>query len=601
MWVFLKYYFNDYIITFVKIYFMKFSIYFLFFIAINTCFSQSTSVLSNEQYQKLHDKARALINSNVDSSFVYANKIEKSNDYLHQSFAKGIKSYLYQLKGDSVASKKYYKQAFVYLNSVKSSNEKIKLNAYLLNFGGLSEWKRGNLSNALACYKNGKELSEQAKDIIQTIKFNANMASIYGDSGNYRLAIAASKESDKLLDKYQYLLSKDQIENYKSIINLNLGNFYENYFETNDVNKALMDSIEYYYKKAIVYSKNFINTKISAQTNLANVYVKNKKFKEAEAAFKELLIITKESQSDFEYYNVICNLGRLFYTQNKYDKSLLCFKKVDSIYTISKTYPKEFYLSNYYQAKIYNSLNDPKKALYHSEIYLNSFEENESKLNAETKAVNLSLADAKFKNEMILINKKAKQNEWYNKIIKIVAFIAFVVVLVLFVKNNKEKKEANRKVKLLIEEFKNNSRKEQINSPIAEMEYDEKDLMELNAKSLNINQEKEEEILEKLKVLELKLQYLNPDFNQQTVAKKIKTNTTYLSYVVNKRFGKSFSEYSNELKINYAINEMISNPVYRKYSTQAIAESVGFKNASSFTKSFKKRTGVTPVLFAKNI
>ena len=102
-------------------------------------------------------------------------------------------------------------------------------------------------------------------------------------------------------------------------------------------------------------------------------------------------------------------------------------------------------------------------------------------------------------------------------------------------------------------------------------------------------------------MLEDKLEYLKEDYTQQYVAKKIKTNTTYLSYIINKNFEKSFSEYANELKINYVINEMIANPLYRKYSTQAIAESVGYKNASSFTKSFSKRTGVTPVQFAKNI
>ncbi|WP_242499181.1 AraC family transcriptional regulator [Flavobacterium sp. 140616W15] len=69
----------------------------------------------------------------------------------------------------------------------------------------------------------------------------------------------------------------------------------------------------------------------------------------------------------------------------------------------------------------------------------------------------------------------------------------------------------------------------------------------------------------------------------------------------NWRFGKTFSEYSNELKINYVINELIANPKYRKYSTQALAESVGFKNAVSFTKSFSKRTGVTPTQFTKKL
>ena len=122
-----------------------------------------------------------------------------------------------------------------------------------------------------------------------------------------------------------------------------------------------------------------------------------------------------------------------------------------------------------------------------------------------------------------------------------------------------------------------------------------------SSQSINIDDVKEEEIVKKLLLLEKKLFYLNPDFNQQTVAKKIKTNTTYLSYIVNKRFGKTFSEYSNELKINYIIKEIINNPTYRKYSTQALAESVGFKNAISFSKSFNKRTGVTPAQFIKRL
>ena len=119
--------------------------------------------------------------------------------------------------------------------------------------------------------------------------------------------------------------------------------------------------------------------------------------------------------------------------------------------------------------------------------------------------------------------------------------------------------------------------------------------------ALNIDEQKEKEILEGLKKIEQKLLFLNQDFTQQFVAKKLKTNTTYLSFIVNKNFKKSFSEYINELKINYVINEMITNYQYRKYSTQAIAESAVYKNATSFTKSFSKKTGLSPVQFAKRL
>ncbi|VXC10853.1 conserved hypothetical protein [Flavobacterium sp. 9AF] len=145
-----------------------------------------------------------------------------------------------------------------------------------------------------------------------------------------------------------------------------------------------------------------------------------------------------------------------------------------------------------------------------------------------------------------------------------------------------EKNKANQKVEKLLNEFKANKTID------SSFNMDHK---------MVIDDDKEKEILEKLKTLIDNKYFLSQDFNQQNVAKKIKTNTTYLSQIVNKNFKKTFREYSNELKINYAIQELINNPTYRKYSTQAIAESVGFKNNVSFTKSFKKRAGVSPAQF----
>lgn len=112
--------------------------------------------------------------------------------------------------------------------------------------------------------------------------------------------------------------------------------------------------------------------------------------------------------------------------------------------------------------------------------------------------------------------------------------------------------------------------------------------------SVLLSQENENEIIQKLQQLIEKKLFLNPNFTQQFVAKKIKTNTAYLSYVVNKYYEQSFSSYLNDLRIKFIIEQIESNPKFREYTTQAIAESAGFKNADSFTISFKKKTGLTP-------
>ncbi|PUU70265.1 histidine kinase, partial [Flavobacterium sp. WLB] len=262
---------------------------------------------------------------------------------------------------------------------------------------------------------------------------------------------------------------------------------------------------------------------------------------------------------------------------------------------------------NFYQAKIYNIQKKPELAYKHSRIYLDNYEKFEAKLNTEALEVNYKQGVDDLTDEMVSIEKKYKNEVFLSRGLKVFYVLLFVAIVFLLIKNIRDKNKAHKKMNALIEEFKANIEKKN-NSEILPEEILEEEMFELEEihlkkenVTLSIDEAKENKIVEKLLALENKLEYLNADFTLSYVAKKIKTNTTYLSYVVNKRFGKSFGEYSNELKINYVINEMITNHMYRKYSTQAIAESVGFKNAVSFAKSFRKRTGVSPAQFANNI
>ena len=455
------------------------------------------------------------------------------------------------------------------------------------------------MSKALLRYQEGKKLSEKAEDIKQVVKFNTNISSINIDVGNLELAIKSLRENDLVTDKSEYLFEVDEFYNIKSLLNLNLGSVYKKHFLFNQNKKIDLDSAIYYFKKAIVYAKYIEDRKTNAQIGLAYVYLLKKEHKTAREYYNKLLIETKNKGYNYSVVNHA--MGQLYFKTNEYDKSLICFKKVDSIYEIDNKNLEEFIYSNYFQAKIYAFKKDYVNASKYSKLYLEEFKKNESKLNDKVSDVNNTLNAAELNKEMITLRKE-HQNE--NTLRYALGFSAIVIVLFFFVKNHIEKNKANKKVKLLIEEFK----KREANSGsisnhlVLEENKTSLDTLSNNPKSvLVLDEEKEKEILEKLKKLEEKLEYLKEDYTQQYVAKKIKTNTAYLSYVMNKNFKKSFSEYSNELKINYVMSQMIANSTYRKYSTQAIAESVGFKNASSFTKSFSKRTGVTPAQFAKNI
>lgn len=560
---------------------MKSYLCYFFLVISSLAFSQKQKELSNSEYQKLHDKARLLLNSNIDSSFIYANKIEQSNNNLHKSFAYGIKSYLYQMKGDSIISKKYYKTSIDFLNKLKPSIEKTKLHSYILNFKGLSEWKRGNLNIAANAYQDGLKLSILANDKLQIIKFYSNLSFIYQDIGNFNLAIKTGRNADKYVEKIYLKLEENQFFNQRSNINLAIGNTYFKKFNQNKESIGL-DSAYFFYKKALTYSDGLIANKVVLNKNIASVLTRKHKYLEAEKIYNTALLISNENNFQNEISNIYYNLGSLKLTLNEKDKAKLYFLKFDSIYKKLKMDKTEYIFSNYYLAKIYNEEGDKFKAKKHSGIFLDELKKHSNKLEREELEVNHNLNSQKIEAE---INEIYSSNN--RKIVLIYSLVCLVILAValLFYFNYKKRKKAEIKANNIFNEYKLKNEQE----------------IKKNSLNLSIDSETEIKILMKLEKLEAEKYYLKPDFTQQEVAKKIKTNTTYLSYVVNKNYNKSFSAYFNELRINYVISEIINNKKYREYTTLAIAESAGFKNADSFTSSFKKKTGITPYTFINEI
>jgi len=63
--------------------------------------------------------------------------------------------------------------------------------------------------------------------------------------------------------------------------------------------------------------------------------------------------------------------------------------------------------------------------------------------------------------------------------------------------------------------------------------------------------------------------------------------------------GSSLTTYINDKRIELAIKKTINDSYFGKYTMQAMAETVGYNNASTFKRAFKERTGLTPLEFLK--
>jgi len=98
------------------------------------------------------------------------------------------------------------------------------------------------------------------------------------------------------------------------------------------------------------------------------------------------------------------------------------------------------------------------------------------------------------------------------------------------------------------------------------------------AKEIVINDAKVNAIVKRLDKLEEQEYYLNNNCNLRSIAKKVKTNATYLSKIINTHKNKNFNDYINDLRIDYTIKRLKNNKQFRSFSIKSIATEVGYKS-----------------------
>lgn len=87
--------------------------------------------------------------------------------------------------------------------------------------------------------------------------------------------------------------------------------------------------------------------------------------------------------------------------------------------------------------------------------------------------------------------------------------------------------------------------------------------------------------------------YSNPDLNNDIIAEKVGVSSKYLSDIFRQEMGIQIHRYLNFVRIETAQNLALSGDL----NITEIAHAVGYKSIHSFTKIFKKITGLTPTEF----
>lgn len=88
-------------------------------------------------------------------------------------------------------------------------------------------------------------------------------------------------------------------------------------------------------------------------------------------------------------------------------------------------------------------------------------------------------------------------------------------------------------------------------------------------------------------------------FSLSDLAEKCSSNQKYVSQVLNEDFGKSFTQLLNERRISVAKRRFLDSKHYGHLTIEAIVHELGFKSRSTFSKTFKKITGLSPSEFQR--
>lgn len=523
--------------------------------------------LSYLEYNELfkHVNIEDTINS-ILSIKAYLRKAKREKDTLRQAIAYRNLYIFNRLKSDN-----FYADSIISITKNKHYKNYPKYGYF---FKGIKLYNDGNYKNALDYFIEARKSAEQ-EDI---------------DVENY-IAILKSRlgyneEALTIYRKVMKFYEKDGLVKGK------LGAYYN----MSDVTRLIKqtDSSLYYCDLGLQLATEINNKAYQAAFlfNKGATLSDIGKYHESQTYLFKALPVLKERKNNPNTTISHFFIGRNYKHLHNPSKAIYHLKKMDSLFLKTKDiYPelREGYeiLVNYYKDKndLHNQLAYVQRMLVIDSIINKNFHYLDTKLIKEYNRVQL-------KAERKQINAKIKSIE-NNYLYKIVTGIIFIIVLIilLILKHLKHKKY-KQKFKILMRQLESSD-----NDSLSQKEKED-----LTKKNIGIKPDLITELICKLENFEKEHGFLDPNINRSILAKKMNTNLVYLSKIINYHRGKTFVNYINDLRVDYAIQQLkSSDKIFINWSIEAIAKEVGFKNAEPFSKAFFRKTGIKPSFFIKSL
>jgi AraC-like DNA-binding protein len=483
--------------------------------------------------------------------------------------------------------------ALKYLDSLQYITRNSKENTYPARtylLRGNLYFKTDNLQAALNNYILGLKYAKEKGNKRQIAMAHISIAYL----NNY---IGKHEETAKVLRHYAYdadYMNETEINSLK----LNLA---DAYIEINKMDSAyalIQEGLQGSKKNKDVY-RYYQNLGL-----LGYYYLHSKNYQKAIDGLLECekYFFTKNNGSKRNHNYTLLYLGKSYAGLQKKEKAADFFRKIDSM--VLKTnyiYPElrdvYTYLIDYYKEN-----NDKEKQLYYVDRFLKVDQVLDTQFRYISRELPRRYDTPELQQEKEDITNELTKRKSLFYIVLSLLLISHLLFINVYFKYKKSEKNYKKIAQDLIQSV-NENRVGKNKEPEAGQEIHPVENTENSEDktSRTVSEDIAQTILKELEIFESKDQFLNKGITLGSLAKKIKTNSKYLSEIINTYKGKNFATYLNDLRIDYAISRLATDRKFRSYKIPFIAEELGYNNEQAFTLAFKKRTGTPLSIYLKEI
>lgn len=472
----------------------------------------------------------------------------------------------------------------------------------------LKLWERymfdfNNLSSAIEYLNDAAEIS--AREGLSSAEIDYAYAICYQSMGNH---IKERELFKKALGYYESALVKIQKTGESSLYDQLIPNYLTLLYSMQEPMERARCHMDGYERSSSG------NNSVSQYAFCLALYdglgaLQSGRFSEAATRFGDMRRHIGFSDSK-KVYMLLLNEATALQRGGRTEEGLAVLDKAETLSSIKEN--PEFLVSlNYTRSKYWEMLGDTVNS---RRFYVRYCQARDSLLSYRQIS---SLRKAEFARTVSQLDTKVMELEYKGKVKTVVILVSLLgmlllsVAAVIIIKKNSELKRSNRalyeqnKEILAMEQREREEHRRRVSTTVgaAEAEAEKEVPIPASTKyssrklSVDVKNEIHDIVLE---TLNNSKELYSSDFSLARLSKICGSPPEYVSQVINETFGCSFNELVNKYRIREACRRIADKENYGQLTLAALAESVGIGSPTTFSKYFRKVTGLTPSQYKKN-